>query len=330
MVHHSVVVITGGASGIGQALAQAFYGDEGTAHVVVIVDLDMSRCQVAVEEIQQRTTVLDHAPNRGASWLRAIPCDVTDAHQVQEMIRTVTQDYGRIDIYCSNAGRIFLDSSADRNNRDAMTRKYSNEQWDQLWKLHVQSHVLAARALLPDWENAHSHSPRQQQQRKPIFCITASAAGLLTMIGDASYGVTKAAAISFAEHLAIAHPHIQVHCLCPQAVDTPLWNVKGGGGGGGGSLSLAANAATTNGVVSAEYVAKCTLQAMRQQDTFWIFPHPQVADYVKHKAMDHARWLKGMQRFQQRLFSSSNQSETTNPPATQQPQPPQQRLQSHL
>jgi short-subunit dehydrogenase len=112
----------------------------------------------------------------------------------------------------------------------------------------------------------------------------------LTQIGDASYGVSKAAAISFAEHMAITHPTIQVHCLCPQAVDTPFVD----------PTKVTLNSAMSDGLVSAEHVAQCTVKAI-EEGNFWVFPHSRVPDYVRRKATDHARWLKGMQRLRKRL-----------------------------
>lgn len=195
------------------------------------------------------------------------------------MIQQVKRQWKRIDIYCSNAGIIFPLSTTDALDNDAVTR-HSDDQWTHILKVHVQSHVIALRELLPDWEDG-------------IFVITASAAGLLTQIGDASYGVSKAAAISLAEHIAISHPTIQVHCLCPQAVDTPLVH-----------LGPPQNSAMTDGVVTPEVVAECTLQAIRQ-GSFWIFPHPTVPEYYRRKTSDHSRWIKGMQRLRQRLLQNA-------------------------
>jgi short-subunit dehydrogenase len=117
---------------------------------------------------------------------------------------------------------------------------------------------------------------------------------LLTMLGDASYGVSKAAALSFCEHVAISHSDVvQVHCLCPQAVDTALVS----------SVDPSKNAALTDGLLSPEQVAQDTLLGIRNGD-FFIFPHPKVPSYVLRKAQDHARWIKGMQRMRTKLVKN--------------------------
>ena len=154
--------------------------------------------------------------------------------------------------------------------------------------------------------------------------VTASAAGLLTQIGDASYGVSKAGVISFAEHLAITHgssssssedgrnednhngPGIQVHCLCPQAVRTPFLHQLLPN-----TTNATANAATTHttnsalvdGMLSPETVAECTIRTIANNPTaFYIFPHPQVSQYVQRKARNHTRWIQGMQQLRRRLM----------------------------
>jgi len=272
-----VVVVTGGGSGIGRALAHAF-AREGS--VVVVVDL--FRCDDVVRELAS----ISGSNNKLRRM--AIACDVTDAWQVKSMIRNIQETFGTIHIYCSNAGRM-LPPTTGNTTSDSVVR-HSDDQWNSLMQLHLQSHVIAARELLPIWETAN---------KKGVFVVTASAAGLLTQIGDASYGVTKAAAVSFCEHLAISHSDsVQVHCLCPQAVDTPLVaNLNSN------SKSNNNNSAMADGILSPNYVADCTLEAIQNQE-FFVFPHTQVAEYFRRKATDHSRWIKGMQKFRSKLLQS--------------------------
>jgi NAD(P)-dependent dehydrogenase (short-subunit alcohol dehydrogenase family) len=209
----------------------------------------------------------------------AFDCDVTDEKKLAKVIDFIKRQHKKIDIYCSNAGIVF-----PPNYHNDKVTKHSPQEWNKILQVNLLSHLAALRLLLPDWELGKGDG---------IFCMTASVAGLLTMVGDASYGVTKAAAVSLAEHLAISHGNVvQVHCLCPQAVDTPF--VTGNDG---------INAAMTDGVVSPEYVADCTTKAIHKKE-FFIFPHPEVETYFARKAKDHARWLKGMQRLRNRMMPS--------------------------
>jgi NAD(P)-dependent dehydrogenase (short-subunit alcohol dehydrogenase family) len=261
------VVVTGGASGIGKALAKEFLRK---GAYVALLDIGDTRAVIAE---------LSGPPHR----MLTIQCDVTNEEHVMNAICAIKRSWGRIDIYCSNAGIMLRTNPLEAPE----VCRHSNAQWESIFRVNVQSHVTAARELISDWDLGKGDG---------VFVVTASAAGLLTQIGDASYGVSKAAAISFAEHIAIAHPTIQVHCLCPQAVDTPLVD----------TFNAAQNSAMLDGIVSAEFVAACTLQAI-EEGSFWVFPHPQVSQYVQRKAADHPRWLKGMQRLRKRLNPAGNE-----------------------
>jgi len=266
-----IVVVTGGGSGIGKALAHAF-AREGARLVVV----DLIGSDVVMNDLYYST--------RGdKSFHLAFTCDVSNSRQIQNMIQQVKRKYGKIDIYCSNAGIMCppngTRSSGTNNDNIAM---HSDSQWTKVLQTNLQSHIMAARYLIQDWE---------ANKGDGTMVITASAAGLLTQIGDASYGVSKAAVVSLAEHMAIAHSKVKVHCLCPQAVDTPLVDQFIHAS----SARSSANSAIIDGIISPEVVAECTLQAI-EEGSFWVFPHRRVPEYVRRKATDHARWIRGMQK----------------------------------
>ena len=121
--------------------------------------------------------------------------------------------------------------------------------------------------------------------------ITASAAGLLTQVGSLPYSVTKHAAVSTAEWLAISYAEhdIKVSCLCPQAGNTGMLPDDSGGG-----------AAGEDGVLGAEEVAEEVLAAMDRGD-FLILPHKSVHKYYQRRSADTGRWLKGMSRLHQQF-----------------------------
>ena len=131
---------------------------------------------------------------------------------------------------------------------------------------------------------------------------TASAAGLLTQIGSMAYSITKAAAVSLAEWLAVSHHHqgIRVSVLCPQAVRTNILVNSPDFDGGAPVESAGGGVASGDGVLEPADVAAMCLDAIREE-RFLVLPHPEVATYVQRKATDRDRWLAGMRRFQQAL-----------------------------
>jgi short-subunit dehydrogenase len=116
------------------------------------------------------------------------------------------------------------------------------------------------------------------------FVVTASAAGLLNIVESAPYGVTKHAAVAFAEWLRIAYGRkgLRVSCLCPQSVQTDM-TLNGTGSAG------------LDGVLTPEQVAADVLATMRDEK-FLVLPHPEVAKYFQAKGQDYDRWLGGMQK----------------------------------
>jgi short-subunit dehydrogenase len=134
--------------------------------------------------------------------------------------------------------------------------------------------VWAARAVVP----------AMIERGEGYFLVTASAAGLLNIVESAPYGVTKHAAVAFAEWLRIAYGRqgLRVSCLCPQSVQTAMTAAGTGSAG-------------VNGVLTPEQVAEDVVRTMRDEG-FLVLPHPEVAKYFLNKAQDYDRWLGGMQK----------------------------------
>ena len=195
-----VVVVTGGANGIGRAICERFH-QEG-ARKVIVADLEEASARSVAQAMDGD----------------AFGVDVRDESQIQAMVAEVESRYGVIDLFCSNAGIIALDGEP------WWATSAPNETWQAMWEIHVMSHVYAARACLPG----------MLERGEGYFLNTASAAGLLNQIGDAAYSTTKHAAIGFAEALAITHGDdgIKVSVLCPQAVATRMIGDSGGGTAG--------------------------------------------------------------------------------------------------
>ncbi|MCW2816215.1 MAG: putative NAD-dependent oxidoreductase, partial [Nocardioides sp.] len=183
-------VVTGAAGGIGRALATRLVA-EGAR--VVINDVDADALAATADEI-------------GAV---AVPGDCASAEGVDELVATATHALGRIDVYCANAG-------IDRTTPDSL--QLPDAEWTQMLEVNVMGHVRAARALVPTWVDGTGDG------RGGRFVVTASAAGLLTMIGAAAYSTTKHAAVGFAEWLSVTYGArgIDVHAICPQGVQTQM------------------------------------------------------------------------------------------------------------
>lgn len=253
-----VVVITGGGSGIGEALAKAVSA-AGAKHVVV-ADLNGEAAQRVAAEI-------------GGT---AVELDVCNEAALKEMVEATLDKHGPIGLFVSNAGFVTTAGIED-----------TNERIQNMWEVHVMSHMYAARAVLPSMIAAG----------EGYLLNTASAAGLLSQIGSMSYSVTKGAAVSLAEWLSITHHHqgIRVSVLCPQAVRTSI--ISNSPDDLGSDDMMDGGVAGGDGVLEAADVAKLCIEAIGDE-RFHILPHAEVAKYVEYKGADVDRWLAGMRRFQ--------------------------------
>ncbi len=253
-----VVVVTGGASGIGAALCRRFAA-EGAAGVAV-ADRDAAGCAAVAGDVG----------SVGVQSL-AVEADVATEAAVAALVTQVTGELGPIDLFCANAG-IGMSGGAE----------VPDSEWQRIWSVNVMAHVYAARAVIPS----------MAARGGGYLLTTASAAGLLTNLGSAPYTVTKHAAVALAEWLSITHAHqgIKVSCLCPQGVRTPLLLEGVAAGDPAGSSVLAAGA-----MLEPDDVARAVVEALAEE-RFLVLPHPEVATYMRHKAEDPDRWLRGMRR----------------------------------
>lgn len=258
-----VAVITGGGSGIGEALARAARA-AGARHVVV-ADLNGVEAQRVAADI-------------GGT---GVTIDVRDEQAIVALVADTEAAHGPIDLFVSNAGYVTLAGLED-----------SNAAIQNMWEVHCMAHIYAARAVLPS----------MIARGEGYLLNTASAAGLLTQIGSMSYSITKAAAVSLAEWLSVTHYHqgIRVSVLCPQAVATNIV-ANSPDHRDGDATDLDSGVAAGDGVLAPADVAQACLDAIRDE-RFLVLPHPEVATYVERKATDRDRWLAGMRRFQSALY----------------------------
>ena len=247
-------VVTGAGHGIGRALAIRLAA-EGAR--VVVNDLDAAAADAVAAEIGGTSAPGDCATDQG----------------VRGLVDRAEAELGRIDLFFANAG---IDSAPP----DSLHAP--DEVWARMLETNVMAHVRAARVLVPAWV-------RDGGGR---FVVTASAAGLLTMIGSAQYSVTKHAVVAFAEWLSVTYGDkgVVVQAICPQGVQTRMLEQAG-------SLQdlLSRDAALTP-----EEVAETWVQSLAD-DRFLVLPHPEVAGYYSARAQDTDRWLAGMRRLQAKV-----------------------------
>ena len=246
-----VVVVTGGSGGIGQALAKRFVHEK--AKVVIVLDISF-----------------DNFDSEGNKLISKVS-DVTDEKELTRIIDKINDEFGLIDIFCSNAGILSLGNE-----------QTSNEVWNKNWNLHVMSHVFAAKKLIPE----------MLKRGSGYFVNTSSAAGLLSHIDSVTYSTTKHAAIGFAEWIAITYGKqgIGVSILCPQAVETAM------------TLGREKEVSALDGMMKPEEVALDVIKAIKEE-TFLISPHDQVLGYFQNKANNYSRWIGGMQKLRKKLKS---------------------------
>ncbi|HEY6757922.1 MAG TPA: SDR family oxidoreductase [Baekduia sp.] len=258
-----VAVVTGGAGGIGAALARAL-ADAGAR--VVVADRDGDGAEAVATSIGDRTRAV------------GLGADVSSTDALRTVIALAETAFGPVDVFCANAG---IGGAQGLPDDDAA--------WDDAYQVNVMAHVRAARLLLPGW---------LERAEGGYFVTTASAAGLLTQVGAAPYSVTKHAAVAFAEWLAVTYGDrgVRVSCLCPMGVNTNMLNE--GLDAADDATALGARVVAAAGpILEPEVVAERVLAALADE-TFLILPHPEVLELFRRKGNDYDRWLRGMRRLQ--------------------------------
>lgn len=265
-INGKVVIVTGGSNGIGRALCHKFAAEG--ARAVIVADIDREAGVKVAAEIKD-------TPG-GFAY-----CNVAKEKDIYNLVDSITDACGQVDIFCSNAG---IGAGRDE--------KASDSDWQRSWEVNLMAHVYAARAVLP-----------QMLQRKEGYLLqTVSAAGLLTQIGSATYSVTKHAALGFAEWLAVTYGDqgIRVSALCPMGVRT---NMLAQAQAQGSSGPLQMDTAIEPAQVADEVVKGIS------EERFLILPHPEVAKFFLNKASDYDRWLRGMRRLQASIQQSALSSQ---------------------
>lgn len=263
-----VAIVTGGGHGIGRALCRRLAAD-GTR--VIVADIEAKAARDVANEI--------------GGIAREI--DVGDESAIIAMVDDVEREVDAIDMFISNAGVGYGDGESGAVSAEGGLNPIA-DRWERCWAINVMAQVYAARAMVP----------RMIERGAGYLVNIASAAGLLSQIGDAAYSATKHAAVGFAESLAINYGDdgISVSVVCPQAVATRMIGIEDDsdsmdGGFGGNEI---------DGILRPEAVAEMIVE-QALQGCFLILTHPQVTTYLQRKAGDYDRWIGGMRRFRRSL-----------------------------
>jgi len=185
-----VAIVTGGAQGIGKAIALtlARHGAD-----VVVTDINLERAQETVQEIE-------------ALQVRslAIKANVADVSAAEQMVKETVDKLGKIDILVNNAGIT----------RDNVLLRMKPEEWDQVMEVNLKGTYACTRAAL-------KFMFRQKNGR---IVNIASITGLMGNAGQANYSASKAGIIGFTKAVAreYANRGITVNAVAPGLIDTAM------------------------------------------------------------------------------------------------------------
>jgi 3-oxoacyl-[acyl-carrier protein] reductase len=193
-------VVTGGAQGIGYAIAQRFVA-EGAR--VVIGDLDVAAAE-------------DAANRLGDGVARAVRCNVTDAADVERLVHDAVDVFGSLDVMVNNAGIT----------RDATMRKMTEDEFDQVIDVHLKG----------CWNGTRLAASVMREQKSGSIVNISSLSGKIGMIGQTNYSAAKAGIVGLSKAAAkeVAHLGVRVNVIQPglirsamtEALPERIWEQK--------------------------------------------------------------------------------------------------------
>ena len=194
-------VITGGAQGLGYAIAERFIS-EGAR--VVLGDLNLEATKAAVETLG------------GADVARAVKCDVTAYADVDALVEAALAEFARFDIMVNNAGIT----------RDATLRKMTEEDFDQVISVHLKG----------TWNGLKKAASIMREQKRGAIVNMSSISGKVGMIGQTNYSAAKAGIVGMTKAASkeLAHLGVRVNAIQPglirsamtEAMPQRIWDSK--------------------------------------------------------------------------------------------------------
>ena len=255
-LQEKIVVVTGGGNGIGRALCLRFVA-EGVG-AVVVADIKSDWAEGAAEKIREL----------GVAAL-GVRCDVGDPDSVQSLVDRAVADFGRVDVFCSNAG--YTDPAPGDLSQPV-------EAWRNIVDVNLLAHVWAARCVVPS----------MIERGGGYLLQTISSAALITGPSAPGYTLSKHGALGFAEWLALNHRRdgVRVSCLCPNAVYTGMFGREPD------DDSELPDVGGLGEILSPEQVADQTVSAMAGPEPFLVLPHSRVGESFLRKATDYDAWIE--------------------------------------
>jgi 3-oxoacyl-[acyl-carrier protein] reductase len=201
LLEGKVAAITGGARGLGLAMAHAFQDARAR---VVIADLDESQLAAA------------HAELGGGDDVAVVVADVTSASDVDRILATAVERYGSLDVMVNNAGIT----------RDATMRKMTEDQFDQVISVHLKG----------CWNGTRAAAAVMREQKRGAIVNISSLSGKVGMIGQTNYSAAKAGIVGLSKAAAkeAAHDGVRVNVIQPglirsamtEAMPQRIWDQK--------------------------------------------------------------------------------------------------------
>ena len=266
---NKVIVVTGGASGIGAAICLAFA--KARASAIVVADMNVSKAEQICKKCSSCCPQLSPLPRFISRQV-----DVSNDSDVKNLVAFTESNVGLIDLFVCNAGIMPPKTNPELTGATWKEGQFaSNDEWKYIHDVNMMQLVSVARYIIPQY----------LKRKGGHIVITASAAGFCP-IGSPSYSVSKAAAVNFGEWLSVTYGSrgIGVTLLCPQRTRSAMTNGFTGSKG-----------AWLGRLIEADDVANCCINALKS-GTIYAFPHAEVATYIKRKVTDPDRWVKGMRR----------------------------------